>query len=207
MTTEDLILEYFDGALTPEQESRLRAEVNASPEARALFEHHRSLHAMFGADVASLAPSSALDSAVIAAALGTVPEAVGSGALSWLSGKVAVGISAVVIGGLSVALLSTGGPEPAPAVVQPAPAVRTVPDAVQPSAEQPPAATPKSEVAEETPGKARPSTVEAAEPRNAVRAKERATARPVQKPGLRIDTSDQPRINHPPVLRSDGADK
>lgn len=131
MTTEDLILGHFDGTLSSEHEARLAAEMNTSPEVRSLFEQHKSLHAMLNADAATLAPSSRLDKAVVAAALSAVPEAIGTGAVSWFTGKVIAGISAVVVGGISVAFLVSSGSadeKPVPSQ-QPAPVVRTIPAA------------------------------------------------------------------------------
>lgn len=136
MTTEDLILGHFDGTLSSEHEARLTTEMNTSPEARALFEQHKSLHAMLNADAATLAPSSRLDKAVVAAALGAVPEVIGTGAVSWFTGKMIAGISAVVIGGVSVAfLVGSGSDDEKPVPSQPpAPVVRTVPATPAPAA-------------------------------------------------------------------------
>lgn len=143
MTTEELILGHFDRALTPEQEKLLQERLSASPEARTMFEQHRHLDSYLSTDAMALAPSASLDEATIAAALSVIPEAIGSGSATWFSGKIVATISAVIIGGASIALFSTSGPSenvapaPKPSVVRtlptaPAPASVPAPDAVAP---------------------------------------------------------------------------
>lgn len=134
MTTEDLILGHFDGTLTSAQEAQLQAELNGSPEIRSLYEQHRSLHSMLCADAASLAPSARLDEAVVAAALGAAPEVIGGSVVSWLTGKVVVGISAALVGGISIIMLAGPGAEkPSVPADVPDPVVRTVPASPAPA--------------------------------------------------------------------------
>ena len=110
MTTEELILGHFDESLTPVEEHQLQELLGRSPEARTLFEQHGALHRMMASDVGTLAPSSSLDDAALAAALGAVPEAIGGGAAAgWFGGKVAAAVALVAAGGISVALFSSSG--------------------------------------------------------------------------------------------------
>jgi hypothetical protein len=80
----------------------------------------------------------------LAAALGVIPEAVAGGsAAAWLSGKVIATVAAVIIGGTSIALLTTSGskPEAAPAPAAQAPAVHVAPAMPEQTAPQPATAT------------------------------------------------------------------
>jgi|GEM_PF-1973543 len=184
MTTEDLILGHFDGTLSPEHEARLQTELTASSDVRSLYEQHRSLHVLLDSDAASLAPSSRLDDAVVAAALSAVPEAIGGGALSWLTAKV-VGISTVVVGGLSIAFLVGSGADdaekPVPQMVKPAPVVRTVPVAPEPTA---PRVTEESPEAE-TSVVEQPAATKTAAPSRAGQRGERPATRPQEMPDRR----------------------
>lgn len=199
MTTEDLILGHFDGTLTPQEESRLQAEMSASPAARSLYEQHRSLHMMLSSDAASLVPSARLDKSVVTAALGAVPETIGGGALSWLTTKVAVGISAVVVGGLSIVMLSDSGPDAVPA---PAPAVTTAPVPSQPPAaiDMPksdeakvaePAAAPPAEAAVRSGAQKNRTGARAAEMGTVTRKADAGE----KKPALRLDRSNKTDID------------
>ncbi len=198
MTTEDLILGHFDGTLTPQEESRLQAEMSASPAARSLYEQHRSLHMMLSSDAASLVPSARLDRSVVTAALGAVPETVGGGALSWLTAKVAVGLSAVVAGGVSIVMLNNSGPDTvAPAA--PAPAVSTAP---VPSQAPATLEMPKSDEVKVTePAAAPPAAAKSDAPKNrtGARVAEQGTsatkAAGQKKPALRLDTSNKTNID------------
>lgn len=198
MTTEDLILGHFDGTLTPQEESRLQAEMSASPAARSLYEQHRSLHMMLSSDAASLVPSARLDKSVVTAALGAVPETIGGGALSWLTTKVAVGISAVVAGGVSIVMLNNSGPDTVPPAA-PAPAVSTAP---VPSQAPATLEMPKSDEVKATePAAAPPAAAKSDAPKNrtGARAAEGGTATTKaagqKKPALRLDTSNKTNID------------
>lgn len=198
MTTEDLILGHFDGTLTPQEESRLQAEMSASPAARSLYEQHRSLHMMLSSDAASLVPSARLDKAVVTAALGAVPETIGGGALSWLTTKVAVGISAVVAGGVSIVMLSNSGSDAVPPAT-PAPAVHTAP---APSPAPAAIEMPKSdEVKVADPATAPPAAAKSDAPKNRTGARVAgqgtATRKGAEqkKPTLRLDPTEKTNID------------
>src|ERR1041384_2233901 len=108
MTTEELILAHYDGALTSAQEQHLQELLGRSPEAHSLFEQHGVLQRMLAGDADLLAPSSRLHASALARALATAPEPISSGAAGWFSGKVAAAIAVVVAGGVTVAVLSSG---------------------------------------------------------------------------------------------------
>src|SRR4051794_15417923 len=109
MTTEELILGHFDRALTPQEEKLLQQRLSASPEARAMYEQHRNLDGYLSNDAMSLAPSAHLDEMTLAAALSAVPELISGGSSAWFSGKIVATLAAVIVGGASIALLTTSG--------------------------------------------------------------------------------------------------
>ncbi len=150
MTNEDLIIGHYEKSLTSEQERMLQERISQSVETRAMYEQYGkfgNLDAALAADSAAVAPSSRLDEATVVAALAVLPEVIGgAGAFAWLSGKVAIMITAAEVGGTTIAILSNSGSDPAPksapAARQSAPAIApaTAP-AIAPSA---PAQTPPS---------------------------------------------------------------
>ncbi len=122
MTSEELIIRHFEGSLSADEERALQERLSQSAETRTMYEHHGNLDAMLATDAGALAPSSRLDEATLGAALAVLPEVVGGGALSWLSGKLVAVVSAVVIGGTTLVVVSNQTPEPsAPARAVPAP--------------------------------------------------------------------------------------
>ena len=133
MNAEDLIIAHFDRSLTAEQEAELQQLLADSPDARALYERHEAMESMMEKDSAALAPSRELDEVVIASALGLLSGA-GGGAALWFSGKFAAAISAVAVGGLAIALVTTSTPEKTPQPVQKniPPAALKLPELPQP---------------------------------------------------------------------------
>lgn len=148
MTNEELIIGHFEGSLEAQQQQILEQRISESPETKAMFDHYRSINNALSADATALAPNKKLDEATLAAALGLVPHVIAGGAMSWLTAKVAVGISAVVIAGASVAYFAGSGPDKT--AVKPAaeaPVVRTAPAAT-------PIATPQAAPVQQQPEQA-----------------------------------------------------
>ncbi len=202
MTTEELILAHYDGALTSTQERSLQEMLASSPEARSLFEQHGMLQRMLVSDAGALAPSSRLDTTVIARALATAPEPISSGTSGWFSGKIAAAIAVVVAGGVSVAVLSSGSDTndapPSPAgmvspVVPPAQGPVTAP-AVVPAPTNAPAVTaaPEKNASVERKPVSRSG---ASESRPATVKRQRAAS----KPSLSIDPNATD-VQHPPKV-------
>lgn len=146
MKAEELIIGHFDSSLTQAQEAELQRMLAGSSETRATYERHASIHSMLLQDAASVAPSRALDAAVIGAALGTPAEIAGGSAIgAGVGAKVAAIISTFAVGGLTLVLMTTSTSEqrfPAHPAAQ-IPAVRTAPNNT-------PSATPQPQKAEST---------------------------------------------------------
>ncbi len=216
MKAEELIVGHFDAALTPAQEAELQRLLSGSPEARATYDRHANIHALLLQDAASLAPSGALDEAVIGAALSTPAEIAGAGAAGMGFGaKMAAIVSNFAVGGLSFVLMSTSTSEHTQHIppATPAPAVSPMPKST-------PVTLPSSPEAESTSTEARP--VEASRPSaGADQRKEQATALRSTKKGSRAgvkssDADQKPTlslpkdatvITHPPKVDNSGDEK
>lgn len=213
MTNEDLIIGHYDKSLTSEQERMLQERISQSVETRAMYEQYGkfgNLDAALAADAAAVTPSSRLDEATVVAALSVLPEVIGgAGAFAWLSGKVAIMITAVVVGGTTIAILSNSGSDPAPKPApKPAPVVRqSAPasaPAVAPSVQTPtPAPThPSVDAAKASSGDANAGTASVREssPRRVTDASatsRTSAGRKATKPGkLGIDKSNPPTIEN-----------
>lgn len=207
MTNEDLIIGHYDKSLTSEQERMLQERISQSVETRAMYEQYGkfgNLDAALAADAAAVAPSSRLDEATVVAALAVLPEVIGgAGAFAWLSGKVAIMITAAVVGGTTIAILSNSGsdpaPKPAPAVRQSAPASAP---AVAPSVRTPTPAPPSVDAAKAPSGDAYAGTASVREssPRRVTDASatsRTSAGRKATKPGkLGIDKTNPPTIEN-----------
>jgi hypothetical protein len=151
MTTQELIIGHFEKTLSQSEESQLSALLEGSGDARGLLEQHQGIQELMLGEAATLVPSAALDESVIGAALGSLTEVVGGSAGFWTGTKLAAGISALVVGGISVFMIaSDGGHEAATKTLNaPTPVVRTLPSADTPALQAPKIETPTpQEVAE-----------------------------------------------------------
>jgi len=151
MTTQELIIGHFEKTLSQSEESQLSALLEGSGDARGLLEQHQGIQELMLGEAATLVPSAALDESVIGAALGSLTEVVGGSAGFWTGTKLAAGISALVVGGISVFMIaSDGGHEAATKTLSaPTPVVRTLPSADTPALQAPKIETPTpQEVAE-----------------------------------------------------------
>jgi len=139
MTTEELIIGHFEGDLDAAEAEQLRDALDASPDARALFENHESLHSLLRTDAATLVPAAPLVSRVLDAALATPSEVATKTVSRWGVTQIAAGFGALVllVGGTLIATRpsETALPAPAPAVAPPAitlePTVPNLPQTVE----------------------------------------------------------------------------
>jgi hypothetical protein len=205
MNAEDLIIAHFDRSLTVEQEAELQQLLADSPDARTLFERHEAMESMMEKDSAALAPSRELDEVVIASALGLLSGA-GGGAALWFSGKIAAAVSAVAVGGLAIALVTTSAPEktPAPAQKNIPPAALRLPTLPQP-AEAPvieeSVSTPVTQVPAEDGSRATRTEIQRP-------ASKPAASKPAgNDPKINIPTDNPTTITHPPKVDGNGSHK
>ena len=161
MTTQELIIGHFEKTLSRDEAAELSGLMQESPDARALFDQHRSIDSMMMREAADLAPSSALDAAVIGAALGTATEVVGGGAGFWSGAKIAAGISALIVGGVSVFMATSSETDHVLPANNP-PAVRQVPAIESPALPTPaetPAVRPQAAETKQTATERKPAAV------------------------------------------------
>jgi hypothetical protein len=127
MNAEELIIGHFEKTLTSEQESHLAALVTSSPEVRSLYEQHGSIHGLMTEEAETIETTSKLDKVVVGAALGTLVEIAGHGAVGFsLLGKVASVVGAIAVGGAGILLYNSIGNDDdaakGPATTKPVPA-------------------------------------------------------------------------------------
>lgn len=200
MTNEELIIGHFAHSLTASEETMLQERMRQSAEMRTMYDQHKNLESRLTADAAAIKPSSRLDEITVAAALSLIPEIVGGGgALAWLSGKVILTVTSVIVSGVAVTYFATRGSNDASSSA-PAPVVRTIP---APPAAAPPAPTVQTPAAE-APAMATPAPAAVEQP--VVRDGSARTA------NTRSDAKHAPRSNgrhtlgidatNPPVMRN-----
>ncbi|MCC7438605.1 MAG: hypothetical protein IT211_08945 [Armatimonadetes bacterium] len=132
MTTQELLIGYFEGGLTPEESLHLETMLSGSAELRAQFNQHQQIHSMMQREAEETKPSETLDEATIGAALGLLGQTVGGASIAFWSGtKIAATIGTVVVGGAVTWFAVTQNPEPPQApsatTTQPAPTIQTAP--------------------------------------------------------------------------------
>lgn len=146
MTTQELLIGYFEGGLTPEESLHLETMLSGSAELRAQFNQHQQIHSMMQREAEETKPSEALDEATIGAALGLLGQTVGGASIAFWSGtKIAATIGTVVVGGAITWFAVAQNPEPhPPASKQPTPTVQqTAPvQTAPPPQAQPPTVAP-----------------------------------------------------------------
>lgn len=129
MTTQELFIGHFEGALTPDESLHLETILAGSAELRTQFDQHQQIHSMMLREAEETKPSEALDDATIGAALGLLGQTIGGGSVAfWTGTKIAATIGSVVVGGAVTWFAVTQNPEPqAPAGNQPTPTVQIAP--------------------------------------------------------------------------------
>jgi hypothetical protein len=208
MNAEELIIGHFDKALSSSEEGQLQSLLSGSADARSLYERHEAIQTMMIGDAATLVPSAALDEAAIGAALGAASEISGGGAGAWFGSKVAAAISAVAIGTLSIALItSTGSNHTAVTTPKAAtPAVRSLPGTPTPVVTAPaapevaaPAADVQTSTAQEqaAPQKTPVRLTSKMKAANDKLARKSGSAKSV--PSVNLST-DQTVVNHPATI-------
>jgi hypothetical protein len=208
MKAEELIIGHFDKTLTQTQEAELQQLLTASPEARSLYERHDAIESMMVSDAATLAPSEKLDEVAIGAALGLLSEVSGSGAGFWLGGKIAAAITAVAVGGISIALITSSGSDHTSTVApkKETPAARNLPSTPAPSViDTPVTATPATS---EKPAATVESTVEKSSVREAARMRASEKVASKKEAGQSSSAKQNPmRIDTTPAITVEGRPK
>lgn len=134
MTTQELFIGHFEGALTPDESLHLETILAGSAELRTQFDQHQHIHSMMLREAEETKPSEALDDATIGAALGLLGQTIGGGSVAfWTGTKIAATIGTVVVGGAVTWFAVTQNPEPQAPSINP-PTVQTVP---APQAQEP----------------------------------------------------------------------
>ena len=104
MTTQDLIIGHYEETLTETQQAELDSLLENSPEAQTLFEQHGVIEESMKKESEELVPPFGLREATLGAALATVVETIGGGIAAWLSSKIAITVTTVIVGGAAVGL-------------------------------------------------------------------------------------------------------
>ena len=104
MTTQDLIIGHYEETLTETQQAELDSLLENSPEAQTLFEQHGVIEESMKKESEELVPPFGLREATLGAALATAVETIGGGIAAWLSSKIAITVTTVIVGGAAVGL-------------------------------------------------------------------------------------------------------
>ena len=202
MTTQELFIGHFEGALSPEESLHLETILSGSAELRAQFDQHQQVHSMMVREAQETKPSDALDEATIGAALGLLGQTIGGTSIAFWSGtKIAATIGAVVVGGTVTWFAVTKNSEPqppsqpqTPVATQPAPAIQTAPlPQLQEQKTMP-------EAAKQTDNSNKASTKTS--DKSAAQAKSTEQTQQEKKSGISFDRPPDATVNHEPEMRN-----